>query len=64
MTLLGGAAIAGVSRTGSSGTQQPGKVPRVGILTPAENTATPRRLLWVVACNLENAEIIVELNIE
>ena len=46
--------------------QSPGAGPltATGILTPTENAATPRRLLWVVACDLENAEIIVELNVE
>jgi putative tryptophan/tyrosine transport system substrate-binding protein len=40
ITLLGGAAAAG-SVTIPAMAQQPGKVPRVGILTPAENDATP-----------------------
>src|ERR1700730_10050213 len=40
ITLLGGAAAAG-SITIPAMTQHPGKVPRVGILTPAENDATP-----------------------
>src|SRR3984893_4298577 len=40
ITLLGGATAAG-SVTIPAMAQQPGKVPRVGILTPAENDATP-----------------------
>jgi putative tryptophan/tyrosine transport system substrate-binding protein len=42
ITLLGGAAAAGsVTRVIPAMAEQPGKVPRVGILTPAENAATP-----------------------
>jgi putative ABC transport system substrate-binding protein len=42
ITLLGGAAAAGsVTRVIPATAQQPGKVPRVGILTPAENAETP-----------------------
>src|SRR5262245_43644423 len=42
ITLLGGAAAVGsVTSVIPATAQQPGKVPRVGILTPAENCATP-----------------------
>jgi ABC transporter substrate binding protein len=42
ITFLGGAAAAGsVARVIPATAQQPGKVPRVGILTPAENAETP-----------------------
>jgi putative tryptophan/tyrosine transport system substrate-binding protein len=42
ITLVGGAAAAGsVTRVIPATAQQPGKVPRVGILTPAENAETP-----------------------
>jgi hypothetical protein len=40
ITILGGVAAAG-SVAIPAMAQQPGKVPRVGILTPAENDATP-----------------------
>ena len=42
ITLLGGAAAAGsVTQVIPATAQEPGKVPRVGILTPAENATTP-----------------------
>jgi putative ABC transport system substrate-binding protein len=41
ITLIGGAATGSVTLVGLATAQQPGRVPRVGILTPAENAETP-----------------------
>ena len=41
ITLLGGAAAWAIATTGPAVAQQPAKIPRVGILTPAATDATP-----------------------